>query len=262
MKWLVLYFLVHLLAMGIGVFLRSYANNESFDWTMESISCEIKEMAACMLIPPFSIGWFPKLPPQTQLDASPPIILVPGYSLNRLSMWALERYLKTCGYTNILAINNPILKDNIHAFAEQLAKVIDDFSWRNQNKPVSLIAHSMGGIISRTYIEKYGAEKIAAVITLGTPWKGTLNHRIGLGRHVHQMDPRSEFCSNPKPLSVPHLSLWSSRDWIVIPTRNSIHEEHNMQEVTHSGHFGMLFSTKVFHIIHNFLKDIHANQAK
>lgn len=262
MTWLLLYFLVHLLVTVLAIFLRTYVNDEPLDWSMESIACEAKELAACMLIPPFTIGWISSLPAPTQENDSPPIILVPGYSLNRLSMWALERYLRTCGYTNILAINNPILKDNIHAFAAHLGRTIDDFSWRNQNKPVTLIAHSMGGIISRTYIEKHGSEKIAAVITLGTPWKGTLNHRIGLGRHVHQMSPTSEFCANPTPLSVPHLSVWSTRDWIVLPSRHAVHEKHNMHQITHSGHFGMLFSTDVFHLIRNFLQEIHAKQAE
>lgn len=262
MKWLLLYFLIHLLVTCIAVFIRTYVNDQNFDFSIESITCEAREMAATMLIPPMMIGWLPNLPQKEQIDDSPPIILVPGYSLNRLSMWALQRYLRTCGYTNILAINNPVLKDDIHAFARHLEKVIDDFSWRNQDKKISLIAHSMGGIISRTYIEKCGSEKIAGVITIGTPWKGTLNHRIGLGRHVHQMRPASEFCADPKPLSVPHLSLWSPRDWIVIPSRNSVHEEHNMHEINHSGHFGMLFSIDVFHIIRRFLKEIHDTQAK
>ena len=262
MKWLLFYFLAHLLAACIAIFLRTYVNNQSFDWTIESITCEAREIVLSMLIPPLSLGWLPYLPPEKQEDDSPPIILIPGYSLNRLSLWALQRYLKTCGYHNILAINNPVLKDDIHEFARYLSKAIDDFSWRNQNKPVTLIAHSMGGIISKTYIEKYGSEKITAVVTIGTPWKGTLNHRIGIGRHVHQMSPESEFCKTSRPIPVPHLSLWSSRDWVVIPSENSIHEEHNMHKITHSGHFGMLFSLDVFRIIHSFIDKIHVTQRK
>jgi triacylglycerol lipase len=262
MKWLLLYFLIHIIFVVVPIFLRTMVNDQPFDWSLESLACEIKELAVSMLITPLSIGWLPILTSKTNLDDSTPIIFVPGYSLNRLSFWALQRYLRACGYGNSLAINHPVHKNDLTEFSNQLAKVIDDFSWRNQGRPVTLIAHSMGGIVSRTYIENFGANKVASVITIGTPWKGTLMHRIGFTRHVHQMAANSSFCRSPKALSVPHLSIWSSRDSIVLPTRNALHEEHNSLLCSHSGHLGMLFSTDIFQTIRNFLDQAHADSNK
>ena len=262
MKWLLLYFLINIIFIVVPIFLRTMINDQPFDWSIESITCEVKELAVCMLIMPLSIGWLPTLPSKIDADDSSPIIFVPGYALNRLSFWALQRYLKTCGYGNTLAINHPVLKDDLNEFTNKLAKTIDDFSWRNQGRPVTLIAHSMGGIVSRTYIENFGADKVASVITIGTPWKGTLMHRISFTRHVHQMAPTSSFCRSPKALSVPHLSIWSSRDWIVLPTQNALHEEHHSHLCSHSGHLGMLFSADIFQTIRNFLDQTNATSNK
>jgi len=114
----------------------------------------------------------------------------------------------------------------------------------------------MGGIISKNYLRHYGSEKIAGLCSIGTPWNGTLVHRIGFGKHVHQLSPDSEFCSDSTPLPVPHLSLWSPRDFIVLPSSTADLATPSSVSVSNAGHLSMLFSISVFRKIRDFIHEL------
>ncbi len=49
---------------------------------------------------------------------------------------------------------------------------LNDFIEDNGYDKVTLVAHSMGGIVSSNYLAKYGYEKLDKLITLGTPYLG------------------------------------------------------------------------------------------
>ena len=72
-------------------------------------------------------------------------------------------------------------RDNRPA-ARQLQKKIDDWlaKWRkksgNPEARAVLVAHSMGGLVSRYYLEVLGGWKsVRSLITFGTPYRGSLN---------------------------------------------------------------------------------------
>lgn len=243
----------------IGVIIHAITNDRPVDMTWEHLSCTALEWAGCLAILPANIGWFssnlPPLPPtdcDTDKNNPHPIILVPGYSLNKTSFLALRIYLGRLGYSNIWAINNPVHKDDITEFIENLHQCVEEYYWRHQ-RPITLIGHSMGGLIARHYIAKYGKEKVHSLVTIGTPWHGTLMHNLGLGKHVHQMKPHSVFCANPTPPDCPHLYIWSDRDWIVLPNSHAVVTGANQWKISSAGHLGMLGSVAVFKQIFDFL---------
>lgn len=65
----------------------------------------------------------------------------------------------------------------------RLKRVVEDAlgAWRAQGGPyaearVIFVAHSMGGLVARWYIEQEGGAEITrTLITLGTPWRGSVN---------------------------------------------------------------------------------------
>ncbi|MDT8717811.1 lecithin--cholesterol acyltransferase [Clostridium sp. 19966] len=69
--------------------------------------------------------------------------------------------------------------DNTYS-AKQLKKIIDKYD------KVSIVAHSMGGLVVSKYISLYGGNKLDKVITLGTPYWGALNAASTL--HTGQVD--------------------------------------------------------------------------
>ena len=53
--------------------------------------------------------------------------------------------------------------------AQQLKKTVDKYD------KVSIVAHSMGGLVASKYLQLYGSNKVDKVITLGTPYWGSLD---------------------------------------------------------------------------------------
>lgn len=51
----------------------------------------------------------------------------------------------------------------------------------SKDDEISLVGHSMGGLISRLYLTQYNPENVKSVITLGTP-----HHGSALGKFLHQ----------------------------------------------------------------------------
>lgn len=175
--------------------------------------------------------------------------------MNRWSMLALEYYLRRCGFQNIWAINNPILKDDVFQFVEHLHSCVEDYYARCGNQPIMLIGHSMGGLISRHYMQKYGTEKIKGQISLGTPYRGTKAYRLGRGLQGRQFKPGSNVCNITEAPDLPHLIIWSTRDWVVVPSSNGHLDNSNEMVISDAGHLGMLVSIPVFQRVHAFLDE-------
>lgn len=258
MFFLTLFLIIHIFFVSYCISLRVISNDQAFDWSVESLCCEAKELIAIMLIGPFCIGWWPSLPPLfKQEEPQNTIIFIPGYGLNRLSLWGLKRYLQTCGWMTSWAINLPVLTDDPDQFDQYLHRCINDMHWRSKNQKVILIGHSMGGLVANQYLQKHGISKVAALITIGTPWRGTQLYRLGIGKQTKIFAPQSKHCVAPIPPQCPHLSIWSPRDWIVLPSSNSLGTGFHSHKVSTAGHMSMLFSLEVFHSIRDFLTSLN-----
>jgi pimeloyl-ACP methyl ester carboxylesterase len=87
-------------------------------------------------------------------------------------------------YSNFLAWARAVFPDRFHVAAydwrkgaglessERLDRVIDEALKNSGQKKVILLAHSLGGLVSRDYILRKGSGKVAALIAVGTPWLG------------------------------------------------------------------------------------------
>src|SRR3989339_87536 len=62
----------------------------------------------------------------------------------------------------------------ITEYAERLSKIVDNVLYATGKNKVIIIAHSMGGLVSRSYIKDYGGDKkVDKLVTIGTPNHGT-----------------------------------------------------------------------------------------
>ncbi len=107
--------------------------------------------------------------------------------------------------------------------AGNIAEEVEKVKEKHGDKKVDIIAHSMGGLDARWYIEKLdGSEYVDKLITLGTPHHGTYLAYLGFftpgGR---DMIPGSEFLEelNKDSLAegVDYTSVWSKGDYAIIP---------------------------------------------
>ena len=244
-----------------AVLMHAIVNDEPVDRSWENISCQTLELVGIFFTCVSQLMHFsfsaPKFRPNSPCKT--PIILVPGYHMNRWSLLPLQYYLYRCGFENIWAINNPMRKDDILVFADELHAKVEQYYEQCGHQPIMLIGHSMGGLISRHYMEKYGTEKIRGQISFGTPYRGTKTYRLAKGKQGKQFKPGSEVCNITTAPKVPHLIIWSTRDWVVVPSPNGHLDNSNEMVITDAGHLGMLVSVPVFKRVHTLLTELEQN---
>lgn len=61
----------------------------------------------------------------------------------------------------------------LDSLADDLKEYLDNHT--EQGDSVSIIGHSMGGLVARMYAQKYGVEKISKIYTFGTPHMGAID---------------------------------------------------------------------------------------
>ncbi|MFS8085963.1 MAG: esterase/lipase family protein, partial [Acidobacteriota bacterium] len=115
-----------------------------------------------------------------------PLLLIHGLVSNRRYWFWFRQQLEKRGHCVYTVDCTPPFTQ-IANYAPQLACAVDEILQATGTKRLVLIGHSMGGLISRAYLDQFGADKIAHVITLGTPHLGTWMTRLGVGPNVHDM---------------------------------------------------------------------------
>jgi len=149
-----------------------------------------------------------------------PILLVHGLNMDEVCMWVLRWRMKKDGWGPIYILNLGPHHWMIEENAQLLKEAIDHI--KERHGPVHLVAHSMGGLIARYYLqEMQGAPNIRSLITLATPHQGTPVAHLAITLAGRQMIPekpifaRLNKSGNPLPQGVYYLFLWSNLDVIV-----------------------------------------------
>lgn len=62
--------------------------------------------------------------------------------------------------------------ESISYYADKLKEIIDSTLKLTDREKIKIVSHSMGGLVTREYIRKYGSDKIEVFIMIGTPNKG------------------------------------------------------------------------------------------
>jgi pimeloyl-ACP methyl ester carboxylesterase len=149
----------------------------------------------------------------------PVVLLQHGYSHNGAVWWGSIRALEAAG-ARVFTIDEPLWED-IESMAERLHHRIEAILAATGETRLALVAHSMGGLIARAYIRRHGAARLAALVTIGSPHRGTRLARLALGPNGRQMrigNPwLSELNATPLPPGLPVLSIWSVHDTIILP---------------------------------------------
>lgn len=112
-------------------------------------------------------------------------------------------------------------------------------------KPV-LVCHSLGGLLARHWLERgENRERVAGLVTLGTPHGGSKLAVLAPGRLAEIIVPGSAFLEalrEAKPLPFPCTALVSPSDEAVLPASGLLPPEGWTMRVTAAtGHFSMLF---------------------
>jgi triacylglycerol lipase len=182
-----------------------------------------------------------------------PVILVPGFLMNRATMWFLQLYLRRRGWEWVWSINNR-RNTAIPVMASALAARVDQLQSASGAAKVDLVGHSMGGIVSAWYASQLdGAANIRRIVTLGTPWKGTRMHIWGPGVEAKDLSPDSDVIAQVQAPPVPVTAIWSPVDQLLIPGDCARCDGHENIVVEQCGHMEMLLSARVLRKVREVL---------
>ncbi|MHC1726856.1 MAG: esterase/lipase family protein [Syntrophobacteraceae bacterium] len=162
--------------------------------------------------------WRPK-----RLSPGQPVIILAHGLFHNASAWLLfRRQLQRVGFTNIFVMNYRSIFTSFDDVLKRFEKFVADAASAVPDQPVYLIGHSLGGLVSRVYAERYLGETIpAAIITLGSPHQGSKMAAFGLGTLAESLQYRGplfvELEREPARLPCPGIALFSPVDNLVLP---------------------------------------------
>lgn len=195
------------------------------------------------------------------------VILVPGFLANDNYLWELNCWLGRTGYRAYMS-DIGRNADCLDLIVKQLQKTITR-AYNDTGRKVHLIGHSLGGLLARAAAQQR-PDRVASVITLGSPFQGISSHPIVLraskivqsrlkkeGKRPDQPDCFTHTCNcaavqalrqSLASNKVMQSAIYSKRDGIV-DWRNCINLDPTTNFEVISTHGGMAFNPFVYRTI-------------
>ena len=187
------------------------------------------------------------------------IVLVPGYLMNEGCMWVLRRRLRRDGFKVVVFEPGGKMLP-----IDEQAVLLGEFIQRTAgsvSRPLTLIGHSMGGLVCRHYVagNHRGAQKVKRLITIGTPHQGTMLWSLGIGPAARDMRPKSAFLTQLsshryKQDAIQYFSIASDFDELIIPNEHAVFPGAEHHTVHLVGHFRLVLSARVYALVSQCLK--------
>ena len=200
--------------------------------------------------------------PALECDAGcVPVLVLPGFTENAGTMWWLARRLARAGFYPVL-VDFPSTLHRIEQNVEFLRLFISSLRAKVGGEPIPVVAHSMGGLITRTLIHSHADHGVRTLVAIASPFRGTRLARIGtrLGLRGHclgQMIPGSEFMQRfppSLPCDVPILSLIALQENIVVPEWSAVVADAEVRVLERPwGHQTPLFAGEVYQQVEAWL---------
>jgi len=197
---------------------------------------------------PFA-GVFGRLDAPSEAHASgDAILLVHGFSCNAAYWRPMQKALDKAGIRNTWTISLEPLNGDIERLADQLAARVEDVCAKCGAEKVTLVGHSMGGLVSRTYARRQeGAQRVTRIISLGSPHHGTIHSQLSKARNARQMRINNDWLNElnveeEHPPLVPIASVFSYHDNIVSPQDSPMLKHAENFAFAGVGHLEMSFS--------------------
>ena len=166
--------LLPLVTLKLSVFttaLKSRAPGANALWWRSLGGEIITAMRMYLLQLPWALA-APVFEPATSAPARVPVLLVHGYLCNHRVWDAVATRLREAGHP-VLALNLEPLFTSIDRYAPLVDAQVEELRRQTGAPKVALVGHSMGGLVIRAWMRAQGSERVARVITLGTPHAGT-----------------------------------------------------------------------------------------
>ncbi len=159
-----------------------------------------------------------------------PVLLIHGWACNSGYWHAMSRAFQHANITHHAVDLEPVLAD-IDSYATMIHDAVETLCRDSgQSTAVIIVGHSMGGLAARAYLRRHGYERVAQLITLGSPHHGTTLANFGRGMNSRQMHwrdgrPSAWLCrlneEEDPAVRARIVSIYSHHDNIVAPQISS-----------------------------------------
>ena len=197
------------------------------------------------------------------------VVLIHGIWMNGMELALLQWRLRRAGY-RVRRFRYASVFGQWEAHQEALSQFVAGLDAQR----IHLVAHSLGGLLLRDWLEQGGDPRLGHLVTLGTPHQGSsLARRMcgsrpgrwllgGAGERLCAMSVpwRGEFplgiIAGDYPLGVGSIipGLVQPSDGTVALTENWL-ERATDRRVLHLSHFGLVFSAQAAQLTVRFLRD-------
>ena len=132
---------------------------------------------------------------------------------------------------------------SIERIAKSLAKLVDQIP---EAARVHLVGHSLGGLVSRWYVQELGGHtRVAQTISLGSPFGGTERARpfkFLVGKDLCRTSTvLSRLRARAHEHDVPHTSIVAHEDAVVVPCESAVFPRGDVVVLPGLGHNSLLF---------------------
>jgi pimeloyl-ACP methyl ester carboxylesterase len=184
-----------------------------------------------------------------------PVLFVHGIYCNA-GIWHRQlAFLRRRGVPNLFTLNLEPPFAGIDRFAQRLSARAEEVCRIAATRQLIVVAHSMGGLVARAWIARLGgAQRVARLVTIGSPHHGSERVRHAPGRCAADMLPGGEWLAGlqadeKRAPRVPTVSIFSLADELVVPAQSGYLEAARNIPIEHVGHIEMLMSPQIHRIV-------------
>ncbi len=204
------------------------------------------------------LGWIIGRQPETSPSADErqsmskrrgPVVLVHGMGVNGGSMLLLRQRLLRDGWGPVCCFNYLSHAADVETAAAELRTYVERVA-ATSTEPVTLIGHSLGGLVIRYYARHFPSPRVRRLLTLGTPHRGTILAR----RWLPALAPGSKLlvalnAADRPPQQFDVITIYSSFDALILPPANAVYDNAFNIQLNNVGHNALLTSKRVYGLI-------------
>jgi triacylglycerol esterase/lipase EstA (alpha/beta hydrolase family) len=166
-------------------------------------------------------------PAPSDSPSSPPVILIHGLYHNASAWIFYKWWLRRAGYQRVSLFNYNSLKFTFWEISDQLDKWMKETARSFPGEAVLMVGHSLGGLLAKAYAGKKGGGErpaVRAIVTLGSPHKGSRMTVFGIGRLAKSLTFGSTLIRELEEIRIPSgvncTAIYSPVDNMVLPAES------------------------------------------
>ena len=176
------------------------------------------------------------------------VLFLHGYFCNRGVWLATMKVIAARGYL-VEAVTLEPAFGAIEDYSEPIGAAISKLLAEHHGQRVVLVAHSMGAIAARYYLEHHDDARVEQLISIGAPHHGTIAAVFGHSRNTRQIRRDSFWLESLNGATrYPReriLNIYSAHDDVVFPSGSSHLEGAENRQLRGIGHVSLLYHKEV-----------------